>query len=240
MPGWSQSRWWCGLFLPWEAMKSCFPLHTRNQKAGKALLARRAKCRSQSALGPKNFPLEFLCSCAYSGLVLCFSLLFPGCGHATGTLPTATSTRHLPSLPWWDGVQGSAEGGHLRPTLHQRWENLCPPWGDLPIDNRCQQEKKQPCGTACGLQALETSRTWRVSPPGPSSRAEQLVALCTGSKDGRLVFKGWTWQINQGTGHDFLEATHTLKQSQHRALNKTCSVVIGEPSAFHGCHAAYF
>lgn len=119
MLGWSQSWWWCGLFLPWEAMKSCFPLHTRNQRAGKVLLVWRAKCRSQPTLGPKNFPLEFLSSCAYSGIILCFSLLLPGCGHDPGTLPTATSTRLLPSSPWWDGVHGPTEGGHLILTLRQ-------------------------------------------------------------------------------------------------------------------------
>lgn len=75
-------------------MKSRFPLHTRNQRAGKALLAQRAKCHYQPPFGPENFLLEFLSSCAYSGLVLCFFLLLPGCGHAPGALPTATSTRH--------------------------------------------------------------------------------------------------------------------------------------------------
>lgn len=64
MPGWSQSWWWCGLFLPWEAMKSHFPPHTRNQRAGKAPLAQRAKCRFPTSPWPQKLPFgvsQFLC-----------------------------------------------------------------------------------------------------------------------------------------------------------------------------------
>lgn len=149
-----ESWWWCGPFLPWEAMKSHFPQHTRNQRARKAFLAHRAKCHFQTALGLRNFPLEFLSSCAYSGLVFCFLLLFLGCGHAPGTSPTATSTRYLPSPPRRDGVRSPTKEGHLRPTLHRGGENPCPEQRDLPIANTCQQEKKtvQHCLWSGGFQ----------------------------------------------------------------------------------------
>lgn len=66
------------------------------------------------------------------------------------------------------------------------------------------------------------------------------MAPSIGGKDGGLIFKGSTRQVDLGTGRDFLEAAHTLQQSRHQALSEACSVVIGEPSAFHGWHAARF
>ena len=156
-------------------MKSHFPLHTRNQRGGKALLTRTAKCRSQLALGPKKVPFEFLSSCAYSGLLLCFSPLLPGCGHALGALPTTMSTRCLPSPPWWDGVHDSAKGGHLRPTLRQCWENPCHPWGDLPTGHRRQQENTSRAAL------LVVCRLWRPAGPGLSHLlVTRFVALCIG------------------------------------------------------------
>lgn len=76
-----------GHFFHVKLLKSRFPPHTRNQRAGKAPLVRGAKCLSQPALGPENFPLELLSSCAYSGLVLCCCCCFQAVGTLQALFP---------------------------------------------------------------------------------------------------------------------------------------------------------
>lgn len=102
MPPWNRSWGWCGPFLPCEAMKSRFPPHTRNQRAGKAPLVRGAKCLSQPALGPENFPLELLSSCAYSGLVLCCCCCFQAVGTLQALFPAPRPPGTYP--PVHDGM----------------------------------------------------------------------------------------------------------------------------------------
>lgn len=123
------------------SMKSRFRPHTRNQRAGKALLAQRAKCRYQPAFGPKNFLLEFLGSCAYSGLILCFSPLLPGCGHAPGALPTATATRHHHLQDGMEFTVPPKEATSDQPFVSVE-KTLVHHEETYPFGNRSQQEKK--------------------------------------------------------------------------------------------------
>lgn len=185
MPPWKESWAGVGRFFQ-ERLWSAASLRAPGIKEPERLLCFQSQALFPTSSWPQKLPFgasQFLCLFWPRPLLLL--LLIPSCGHAPGALPSATSTRNFSPCPWWDGAQGPAREGHLRPTHAPCWGSHFPPQG-----NHFPSHYPLAMGVNRESHLCSTAGFWDE---------QELVCPTSwiGSQDGGLEFKGQMWHTMQ-------------------------------------------